>query len=134
MIIPLQVELTPYGFINKIQGLKLNPEKISFEIDKIVQVIYKKSEDFKEFFIERFIESNYYETANYISNILQRYDTFSEEEVKKICKGSLGNTQVTGAFGAKLFLKKLIDVYERYVDPSDLSELKVKLEREYPFY
>lgn len=130
LIIPLQVELTPYGFINKFQGLKFNPEEISSGIDKIVQVILnsEKLGDLKEFFIEQFIRSNNFESANEISKKLQYYDTFSVEEVKKICKDSLRNDQVLGAFTAKSFLSKLIQDYEGYVDPSDLSNLKSILE------
>ena len=81
LIIPLQVELTPYGFINKFQGLKFNPEKISSETDKIVQVILnsKKFGDLKEFFIEQFIKSKNFVNANEISKKLRYYDTFSEE-------------------------------------------------------
>ena len=130
LIIPLQVELTPYGFINKFQGLKFNPEKIPLEIDKIVRVILnsKRFGDLKEFFIKQFIRSENFESANEISKRLRYYDTFSEEEVKKICKDSLTNDQVLGAFKAKSFLKNLIYDYEGYINPSDLSKLKSVLE------
>lgn len=125
LIIPLQVEeLTPYGFINKFQGLKFNSKRsLSY---KILKVIFnsKKFGDLKEFFIEQFIKSKDFDSANKICKKLGYYDTFSEEEVKKICKDSLRNNQVLEAFDAKSFLIKLIYHYEEYVDPSDLSELK----------
>ena len=126
LIIPLQVELTPYGFINKFQSLKFNPERISPETDKIVQVISnnKKFGDSKEFIIERFINSGDFLATNKIAQKLRNYDTFSEEEIKRICKGSLRNSQVLGAYGGQSFLKILISEYGEYVDPSDLSKLK----------
>ena len=126
LIIPLQVEITPYGFLNKIQALKFNPEKISSETDEIVRVILNSNKfgDLKDFFIEQFIKSGCYINANENSKRLRYYDNFSEEEVKKICEGSLRNDQVLGAFTARLFLRKLVYDYEEYVDPTDLSILK----------
>ena len=125
LIIPLEVELAPYGFINKYQSLKFDPEYILSGTVKIVQTILdnKRFGDLKELIIEQFIGSKNFDSANVFSSILKDYPTFSEEEVKRISKGSFKNNQVLGAFHAQSFLKKIIDEYEKYIDLSDLSNL-----------
>lgn len=123
--IALQVNFPPYGFIKNIQGLKFNPDNIEDMAIEIVKTITnsKKFGNLKEFFIEQFVNSKSFITAEKRARILYLYNDFSNEQVEFICKKSIENNQIYGSFGAKRFLREFLLRYKEIIDQNDYETL-----------
>lgn len=131
-IIPLQVDVSPYGFIGKYQSQKLykSPEgeldfdKTAEEITKIIINDKKFRSDMKEFVISNLINSLHYREANARVKFLEYFEKFTKKEVNRICEGAINNGEIYGAFGAQRVLRKFIDKYRRVIKSENYEMLK----------
>jgi hypothetical protein len=111
LIIPLQVNVLPYGFIGKIQGQKLHKpsegeldfDRVTEEITKIIINDKRFRSGIKEFAISNLINSRSYYEANARVKILKYFVKFTNEEINRICDGVIKNTQIYGAGIAEFF-------------------------------
>lgn len=129
-ILPLQVDIPPYGFIGKIQSLKIvrnSNGKFNFyeTAEKIATTIItdeKFKENMKEFAINSLISSRSFEEANTRVKLLEYFD-FTDEEINRICSDVLNNNQVYGAYTAQTVLRRIIDKYQNAIKPGIHKEI-----------
>jgi hypothetical protein len=130
-IVSLQVDLPPYGFAGRYQSLKVHKSKTEIDFDKTTEEITKiifNNEKFKgimkEFVINSLINSRDYIEANTRASFLNYFNEFTNEEINRICGGTIENDQVYGAFRARRVLRYLIDRYKKFIDPEKYKKLK----------
>jgi hypothetical protein len=132
LIIPLQVDVPPYGFIGKYQGQKLYKssngeidfDKTAEEITKIVINDKRFRSDVKEFVISNLVNSGSYYEANARVKFLKSFKEFTNEEINRICQGAIKNNQIYEAFGAKRILSEFIDEHKKVIKPRNYRMLK----------
>jgi hypothetical protein len=137
-IIPLQVDFPPYGFIGKIQGLKvdtyyLRNEDVSTVRDhlknistKIFQAIKTKSKfenDIKGFVIYKFVNSGSYNEANARAKLLEDFDDFAPEQVHQIFDATRSNAQIYVPITARRILKNFFEKYREYLKEEKYKEI-----------
>lgn len=124
-IIPLNVNLVPYGFIGKYQALKLD-RNISDSCDKIIEIIDNTplNEKLTDSLIKRFIESWNFVAANENAQLLEKREPFTEDQINEIIRGFVINNQIRGGWTANRIVKKMFDKYSEVIK----QELKEKFE------
>lgn len=103
-IIPLQTNVAPYGFIGKIQSLKINEDNLEETTHEIVKLIKTKSkfkEDIKSFVINSLASSTSWVKAKARARQLVDFESFSPEEINRIHKAIVENSEVYESFGAR---------------------------------
>ncbi|KAA0003213.1 MAG: toll/interleukin-1 receptor domain-containing protein [Thermoplasmata archaeon] len=131
-IIPLQVDIVPYGFIGKIQSLKINKDDLKNTADDIFRLIKNQSpfkESMKDFIINALAISRNFEQAKVRSKLLMEFENFSSEQIHRIFEAAMRNNQVYGSFGAQDVLKKLFEKYKNYLKEEEYKEVMEKLKR-----
>ena len=117
MIIPLRLDLVPYGFIGKFQALKLSGS-ISDTCTKIIDIIKIKNKALKEIitdnFIKSFINSESFAEANRKAQLLSSHEPLTDEQINEIVRGFVTNSQVYGAFTSKRIVKKFYEEHSSY--------------------
>ena len=128
-IFPIRIDETmPYGFISKFQAKKISPEIEGDEVVKIFYSMVSKSEKGLEMMnnlIEEFSESDSFITANNLTLILSQYSEFSDEQLNRIAKAFLDNTQINQGFKSLQWCVSLFDDNWKKLD----TVLRDKLER-----
>jgi hypothetical protein len=118
-IVPLQIDITPYGFISKLQSLKLKAgghDGIDIAVVDIIDAIIMRSKfkaDMKSFFINALAESKSFEEAKLRSRtICNKFDNFSQGDVKRMYVAAIENHQVYESFGAQDALGTFFNHYK----------------------
>jgi len=91
-IIPIKIEIDPYGFIWKIQALKLNNSEIEKCYPKILDVICNNknfTESLKDCLIKGFVNSSSFKSAEILAEELDKFDFFKPEQIREIFRGSI---------------------------------------------
>ncbi|OGC84065.1 MAG: hypothetical protein A2W07_02975 [candidate division Zixibacteria bacterium RBG_16_43_9] len=137
LIVPLRVDINPYGFIAKVQAFKFkydtsrgsNGSKTyscwdsCLEITKLILNKKKLRENLKDCLIRSFAKSNSFEDANKKTEMLENYEAFSKEQIEEIVKGSIENRQIYEAYKAGVFLKKFMTKYKKHINSKRKKEL-----------
>lgn len=135
-VIPVRVQLEPYGFIGKYQSLTLKDINLSgvrkacnqiFEILENDEIFSKK---LKGLYIGKFIHSNSYDqTRKNLGKIMLMSD-LTNEEVYQILEASVTNDQIYGAHSwddsTGPQLKSIVDKYKTYMGRELLTKFNVK--------
>ena len=125
LIIPMYMDLPPYGFIHKIQGLKINKDQLEMTANDILEII-KENEKFKneinDFIINSFLGSLSFDQAN-ARAIGLRSITLTKEQLQRLIDGTLQNNQIRGGYTSKKIVKSLFKRYERYIEKDKFIEL-----------
>lgn len=142
LIIPLQAGKVPYGFIGKIQGMKvstLTHEKLGKQLVTINKVVIEnitklisKDERFKHwktFIINLFVESESFNAANARASLLKSFE-FSGKEINRICNAAISNSQIYGGFRAGPIVRKLAAKYKKAIGSKKYKELDTLLVRD----
>lgn len=129
-IIPVALDnKIPYGFIKKFQAISINGSRIDEVISKIISII-KTNVNFKELLSESvlkiFLDSNSYNVAEQRSSFLKEFD-FTPEQINKIIKGSIDNSQIYDCYIARKRLRIFMDKYNEIIDPTLQKELLKKI-------
>jgi len=138
MIIPLKIDILPYGFTKRYQAFKLKYEKIKQQGDtifwcrdsckEIIELISKNgdlTEQLKDCLINSFVKSSSFKDARDKSELLIKFDNFTQEQLDEIIRGSVDNSQIHNSSGAvKIFIKHLIEKYELIIGEKELIALK----------
>lgn len=137
-IIPLQVDFPPYGFIGKIQGLKVDTyylrnedvrtvrnhlENISTKIFQTIRTKSKFEDDMKGFVIYKFINSGSYNEANARAKLLEDFDDFAPEQVHQIFYATRSNTQIYVPITARRILKNFFEKYKEHLKDEEYKEI-----------
>jgi len=113
LIIPISLGTLPYGFIGRLQALKLEND-IHDACRKIIKTI-EKNPDCKKIIcdqlIKSFIKSGNYNQANNLAERLSKYEPFKDKQIKMIVKGYLSNDQIRGGYKSK---RKVIEWVNKY--------------------
>lgn len=112
IIIPLKVKINPYGFIARYQALKIKPDFVEVschEIIKIMECEPELIESLKDCIIRSFVNSSSFVDANYKSKMLAKLGPFNKNQLNEIVRAYLYNTQVSGGYNARTYVKTLFD-------------------------
>jgi len=138
LIIPLQVDILPYGFIGKYQAQKLSKSfKGELDFDETAKEITKTiindkrfGSDMKEFVISSLINSKHWHEANVRVTFLEYFEELTVEEVNRIVDGAINNLEIYGAFKAQSVLGEFIEKYKKIIPPDNYTKLKELLKRD----
>jgi hypothetical protein len=111
IIVPLSKGITPYGFINKYQAQKVR-DSIPDTCWKVINKLAKHRKIGKEVrlgVIDHFVNSGSFESANSSAPRLARLAPFSQQELTRILKGSISNSQIYCGFKARDVVRTLIE-------------------------
>lgn len=129
-IIPLSVDIIPYGFLNKLQSLKLSSKPIYLSCEEIIKILKDNSKFERPLLnsvIKTFLNSENFEEAKNKSRILLKFDeAFTAKQVNEIIRGSTQNNQIYGSFGAQCALRELIQKHNEVVDKNLTRKLYEK--------
>ncbi|OGH04183.1 MAG: hypothetical protein A2W22_02940 [Candidatus Levybacteria bacterium RBG_16_35_11] len=137
-IIPLQVDFPPYGFIGKIQGLKVDTYYLRNENGKAVrdhlkdiatiifQTIRTKSkfkDDMKDFVIYKFINSGSFNEANARAKLFEEFSNFTSEQVTQMFNATKDNNQIHNANTAKRVLRKFFEIHKENIKDEEYKDI-----------
>ena len=125
-IIPLKVDIDPYGFISKFQGLKTSSKSITTVTGEIYRTINNsdKVRGIIDYNIDYFLSSESYDEANSRVKMLERIEQFTGEQVNRICVYSIANDQIYKAFAAQDFLREFLERYKEIINDLHYQLLK----------
>lgn len=117
LIIPLKIDVDLYGFIGKIQALKLG-ESIPECCEEIIDIVKNTPlfDRLRDMLIGIFVESESFASANRNAGLLENYGPFTEDQINRIIKGFLDNEQIVYGFTSARIIKELYDKYEKIID------------------
>ena len=125
-IIPLQVDLPPYGFVNKYQGLKLtrDNEKDALEILRAM-INSGRIKNLRGHIIKRFMDSRNFKEAGENASMLLLIDEFANNEIQAICQAIIQNDQIHSSYSAKeIFIRNFIRKYSHKINQHWLKTIK----------
>ena len=103
IIIPLSVDIQPYGFLGGYQAFKLDVGALDQSCEKILFVMRDHRElktKVHDSFIRSFLGSTSFDEANARSKLLESLGPYSIRRVNEIIRGSLANSQIFDGFTA----------------------------------
>lgn len=123
MIIPIKIDIDPYGFIGHIQAFKFDNDKTIDACISIIQIVSKQRE-YKEELITTLIlgfsDSKSFDDANNKAKILKSIPELTFEQELEIIRVSMNNSQIYEGFNSQPFvrglLKKHLDKKEIIID------------------
>lgn len=132
-IIPIQIDMSPYGFINKYQSLKLRTDVsngLEIATGEIIDAMILRSKfkaDMKSFFINVLAESNSFDQAKIRARVVcNKFNDFSKGDINRIYTATMENNQIYGSFGAQ---DALLSLFKRHQDKLSLEEFGSVTER-----
>jgi len=130
-VIPIQIDIIPYGFVKKIQSLKMNPQRIPYNITSTALEVFKvvqRDEYFKDklldSLIKAFEKSWSFEDAAQKSELLSTFDIFTNEQIENIVLAAIQNRCINQSFKGRKILKPFLLKYKEQIQPKYLPDLK----------
>ncbi len=117
IIIPIKLDLDPYGFISKYQALKWDLEDPENTFSKLVKLLLDRKVLNIDNVIEGFAQRYSFKNAKANSELLNELGPFSKPQIDKIVSAALGNRQIRDSYGAKPVLWELTAKYTSIVNP-----------------
>lgn len=122
-VIPIKLDVNPYGFIGRYQALKWSDNTIH-NIKKLAMLLIEKGVINRAKLIERLCYSGNYDQAGFLSELLLEAGELSVTEINKIAKGSLKNNQVYDSSWATKKLTVLFQLHRDLIKPKTLEKLR----------
>lgn len=135
-IVPLQVDLPPYGFINHIQGLLVKQSmlendtyvmNLSYKIVTLIEkepIIKSKIDNYFIFKIIKMLSnSSSFDDANATSQLLEKYPNFTTDHVRLLYQATKNNNQIQGAFKTQKILKEIFKKYKENLKEEEYTEI-----------
>lgn len=133
LIIPIMIDVKPFGFLDRFQGLKANLDDMPSTCLEIVGIIFTRG-DFGErltrCIIDAFKKSFTFKEAELRSKILSVFASLDKEQVDEILLASCENDQIYGSFSARKDINNLVEKYKSIVN-RDLVALFHEKVKEY---
>jgi hypothetical protein len=110
-IVPVRIDLDPYGFIGKYQALQGRgraPEQVALGIFEILTTKPIIGEKLTEGLVEKFIHSESWATAKYNMSLLEKWATITPEMSARLKKAVEENGEIGNSFGVPERLDKLL--------------------------
>lgn len=126
-IIPLKLDIDPYGFIEQYQALKMDLRTYRVSCKRIIDLIGERdelSEALKDCVIRSFLDSNTYDQANRRASMLLDFGPYTKAQLNEIVRGSARNNQIYQGFTARDVVAKLRAQHPRLVDRTVWEEFK----------
>ena len=124
VIIPIRIDIAPYGFIGKYQALKWDLEDSTDSVKRLIQLLVEKKALNIDNILEAFENSFTFRNAEYNLDLLRGVQQFSKEQINKIVNASVENRQIWDATGTQPILDKLFSEYSDIIDPELLKKWK----------
>ncbi len=121
-VIPLSVDLVPYGFLGKFQAMRFDVAKDGWQrIDekfRIVSILIKNfPHEMRPLFIDSLDKTHQWRVGTNKFRILKTMEPFTKAEINKIIKDSSENNQIYDATEVPAYLRELLDKYKESIDP-----------------
>ena len=123
-VVPISIDINPYGFISKFQAFKWDSEDLAKNIYRLIEVLYKKGKFSKAELIESFAKSRSYDIAGYIAQLLLEVGNFTPRQINSIAKATASNDQILGSGRAYYRLRKLFSRYKDVIQPELIPAIK----------
>lgn len=128
LIIPIKVDLNPYGFLSKIQAINLRKSNHGYTYNKIIEILHKKTKvKFLNSAINYFGKSEDFESTNQRVKILEQFSDYNIRQLNKILEISTHNSQIYHAFKAEHMLQTLMYIHRNKLNKKLVSNLRKKL-------
>lgn len=133
MIIPLEINILPYGFIGKYQALKIDRDDIRYKkirsgcIEIFKTILRNSPEEFKNkmfnSLIKKFANSPNFAVASSSSELLLEISE-SKRRINEIADAAIKNDQIYKCSSAQGNLRRLFSDNKDKIDPRFLPEIK----------
>lgn len=123
-VIPIKIDLDPYGFLSKYQALKWDPDEQDLGLKKLILLLLEKKILTVDNIVEGFSQSYSYANAEFNAELLKTIPAFSQQQMNRIVKATLENSQIWSSFGAKPILRQLFSKYSERIDHGLMKQWK----------
>jgi len=134
IIISLIVNIRPFGFLEKDQGLRISEELSEFSYKDIIKTISKNNilkENLKNCIILSLEKARNYDSGEKRLELLENLD-FTEVQITEIFRKAVINNQIRCSRKGVTQLGKWLEAYSSKIDPS-VKELFEKVQNEFTF-
>lgn len=132
-IMPLWIDIPPYGFISDIQGLKINhiePESIAIAVFKSVVEHSRFGDEIKDFAINALLDSITFDQANTRAQSLNNFESLSKEQIYRLIEGTVSNDQIYNGFSSRPILKRIVMAHQDIIDKDTFNHAMSVLDTE----
>lgn len=130
LIVPLRVDIVPYGFMGSVQALTLDPDNLDTGCAKIARTIGKNPECREKFLdglIEMFAESFSFDQAGQYATWLMHFDGYTAQQARSVLLSTLANDQIHRSFKAQEKIGEFIKAHGGDVDVQLVKKAKQAL-------
>jgi len=121
LIVPLRVDIIPYGFVGAFQAVHLDPDKPRAGCRAVVSALVEQRPSersrFLDGFIPKFADSGSYDEAGRYSGVLVECDGYSTEQVQDVLRAIIDNRQIHESGTARDNLNEFLKRYGK-ADPT----------------
>lgn len=131
-IIPLKIDIDPYGFLGRYQALKLDIGSVTAIGEKIVEIVGNHDhlrDKLRESLIEGFKKSYNFDQATLKSEFLLDYGPYDKRQLERIMRAACEDNQVYGSNGARKNVRELMKDHMRDIDPDLALLFEKRVER-----
>lgn len=127
-VIPLSLDILPYGFLAKYQAQRITPDILDHNCGELISQlrhdpIYKEAAI--DCLIRAFAQSYSFESAKSLSNeLLANEAGLTDRQVNDIVEVSMNNSQIYESYGARDNLRYLVDRHRSVIRPSLLNQFQ----------
>jgi hypothetical protein len=124
VIIPIRIDVNPYGFVGRLQALKWDKADTTSGVDRVAQVLFQKRILSTDELIGCFKRSRNFDDAGFKARILRDADRLSKRQINEIAHAAIQNEQIYGASSAKTPLRTLFKQHSQSIDSRTKKVLK----------
>src|SRR5438132_6865011 len=123
-IIGIQIEIPPYGFVGKFQGLKWDTKQSVESMKSLLKLLVERKALDEDNIIDAFVKSRSFRIADYNTELLNEIPRFSKQQINTVVSTAVTNNQIWDATGASLILDNLFSKYSESIDPELMKQWK----------
>lgn len=127
LIVPLKVDIDPYGFIAAIQATKVDPAKTRPACARVARVIGRHPqyrERFLDGLIRMFSDSGTFDQAGAYAEDLLSFEMYSPQQLREVLLAITKNDQIYKSFRARRALETFIERHARDMDKSLIGKAR----------
>ncbi|MDG6913704.1 MAG: toll/interleukin-1 receptor domain-containing protein [Nitrososphaerota archaeon] len=123
-IIPVRVDLDPYGFIAKFQALKWRSDAYRESMDELIGLLVARGIIAKANLIEAFVHSGSFFDAKLKAGRLLSGEPFTKAEINQVVQAAIRNRQIYQSWDAVGVVRYLIEKHQGLVDKESIDKLE----------
>jgi len=128
-IIPIKIDIPPYGFVGKYQALKWNVKQTVESMKGLLRELIERKTLNEDNIIDAFAKSHSYRNAEYNTELLSMIPAFSKQQINTVIRAAITNNQIHHASGATPILQDLFSKYSESIDPELMDQWKKILKK-----